>query len=103
MFKTFEIIGAKFATEKSYYLGDKEKKYFYYEQIETKPLGTFKFKNLKDAEIFLIANYPEYYFGACIRQLDGTDFLVNAGASYYEMTFQTNDRAKIINSIASEI
>lgn len=103
MFKTFKITGAKFTTEKTFYDWDKEKRYFKYEQTERKELGTFKFKSLTDAEIFLIANYPDYYFGACIKQTDGTDFLINADASYYEMEYQTSDREYIINAIAERL
>ena len=103
MFKTFKITGAKFTTEKSFYEWDTNRKYFYYKQTERAELGTFKFKNLKDAEIFLIANYPEYYFGANIIQVDGTDFWLNAGADYYEMEYQTSDREKIINIITERL
>lgn len=103
MFKTFKITGAKYTTEKTFYDWDTDRKYFYYKEIERKELGTFKFKSLTDAEIFLIANYPEYYFGACIKQTDGSDFSINADASYYEMEYQTNDRQKIINAITERL
>ena len=103
MFKTFKITGRKYTTEKSFYKWDTEHKYFYYEEIEQKELGTFKFKSLTDAEIFLIANYPEYYFGASIKQTDGTDFLINAVADYYEMIYRTSDREKIINTITENL
>lgn len=103
MFKTFKITGSKYTTEKTFYDWDESKRYFHYEEIERKELGTFKFQSLKDAEIFLIANYPEYYFGACIKQIDGTDFLINADASYYEIEFQTSDRTKIINTITENL
>lgn len=103
MFKTFKITGAKYTTEKSFYEWDMERKYFRYEEIERRELGTFKFKSLTDAEIFLIANYPEYYFGASIIQVGGTDFLINAGADYYEMTYQTSDRQKIIDTITENL
>lgn len=103
MFKTFKITGRKYTTEKSFYTWDTDRKYFYYEQTEEKELGTFKFKSLTDTEIFLIANYPDYYFGANIVQVDGTDFLINACADYYEMQYQTNDRQKIINTITENL
>lgn len=103
MFKTFKITGRKYTTEKSFYKWDTEHKYFYYEEIEQKELGIFKFKSLTEAELFLIGNYPEYYFGACIKQIDGTDFLINADASYYEMTYQTSDREKIIDIITENL
>lgn len=103
MLKTFKITGAKFSTEKSFYKWDTEHKYFCYKKIERRELGTFKFKNLTDAERFLIANYPEYYFGACIKQTDGTDFLINADAEYYEMIYQTSDRQKILDTITENL
>ena len=103
MLKTFKITGAKFTTEKIFYDWDKDRKYFYYKETERKELGIFKFKDLTDAEIFLIANYPDYYFGASIIQIGGTDFLINAGADYYEMEYQTSDRKKIINTITERL
>ena len=106
MFKTFKITGSKWATEKIYYDWDKEKRYFDYKEIERKELGTFKFKSLKDAEIFLIANYPEYYFGAGIVQTDkesGNDFMMMAVPSYYEMEFRTSDRTEILNIITKNL
>ena len=103
MLKTFKITGAKFTTEKSYYDWDKEQKYFRYEEIERREIGIFRFKSLTDAELFLIGNYPDYYFGACIKQVDGTDFLINADASYYEMECQTSDREKIIDIITERL
>lgn len=103
MLKTFKITGAKYNTEKLFRDWDTDKKYFYYERTEEKELGTFKFKSLTDAELFLIANYPEYYFGASIIQIGGTDFLINADASYYEWEYRTSDREKIINAITERL
>lgn len=104
MFKTFKITGTKYGTEKIYpYAWDEEKKYFSYEQIERKEIGIFKFPSLTDAQIFLIANYPEYYFGSSIQQIDGTDFCIEADVSYYEMTFQTSDRAAIIQRLTENL
>lgn len=106
MFKTFKIIGRKFDTEKKFYKWDDEKRFFHYDEIEEKELGIFKFKNLKEAEIFLLANFPEYYFGANIVQTDkeyGNDFLMVAVPQYYEQYYKTNDREKIINIIIKKL
>ena len=106
MFKTFQITGSKYATEKFFYDWDKERRFFHYKEIERKELGIFKFKSLKDAEIFLIANYPEYYFGACIVQTDkenGNDFVIIAVPEYYETEFKTNNRTEILNIITKNL
>ena len=103
MFKTFKIIGSKYSTERKYYDWSKDKKYFYYDCIEEKELGTFKFKNLDEAKIFFIANYPEYYFGACIKQVDGGDFWINAVPDYYEMLYGTSDRQVILDDILESL
>ena len=102
MFKTFKIIGCRFSTERKYYDWDKSQTYFYYDLIEEKELGIFKFKNLDAAKAFLLANYPEYYFGAGIVQTDkesGNDFWCNAVPQYYEMEYNTSDRNIILKDI----
>lgn len=98
--KIFKIIGRKYNEEKMYYDWDKKKKFYYYEKIEEKELCTFTFIDLHHAELFLLANYPEYYFGASIIGVDNTDFSMVAVPEFYEQTYEMhcgrNDRKFII-------
>ena len=104
MFKTFKITGVKYGTEKIFpYEWDTEKRHFNYAEIERKEIGVFKFPSLTDAEIFLIANYPEYYFSSFIQQIDGTDFSCEADVRYYEVFYNTSDRSKIIEKITENL
>lgn len=108
--KHFIIIGYKYKTEQSFYDWDKEKRYPTYEEDgEKKEFPVQPFENLRAAEIWLLKNAPEYYFGANIVEVnaDGSskkngDFSLVAVPSYYENVYQTTDREAIIVMLLSE-
>lgn len=97
--KTFKIIGRKYGNKKFYHEWDDKKEFHYYKKTDEKELGIFKFKNLLDAEIFLVANFPEWIFGANIIQVDnekGGDFSMFAIPEYCERIYNTTDRKLIM-------
>lgn len=108
--KYFIIVGHKYKTEPSFYDWDKEKRYPTYEEDgDKKEFPVQQFENLRAAEVWLLKNAPEYYFGSNIIEVykDGStkpngDFSLIAVPSYYECVYNTTDRALIINTILSE-
>jgi len=93
-----------------FYKWDKEKQYPYYKEDEEEvEFPVQQFEDTKQAEIWLITNAPEYYFGASIVEVNANgskkkhgDFSLIAVPSYYERTYGTNDRTLILNTILSE-
>ena len=101
--KTCQIIGRKYSTEKRFKEWDKEKQFPSYEQIDEHKFPPKQFESIRHAEIWLLENFPEYYFGANIKCLDNTDFSCIAIPSYYEGYYKTDNRQKIINTMLEEL
>lgn len=99
--KKFKITGTKYDTTPSYYDWDKKHKHPTYKQIDKMVLlEEGEFESVGEAEKWLLANYPEWWFGCSITEVDSTsempDFLVNALVEYYECSYHTTDRKEII-------
>lgn len=104
--KHFKITGTKYSTEPRFLDWDKQHNYPFYDEIDTMEFPVMECESVHTASNWLLDNYPEYYFGCSIVQVnpDGTnvergDFLLLAIPSYYEMEFQTTDRDYILKQL----
>ncbi len=91
--KTFKLNGIVYGTIK-----DTNKVWGCYEELERKELGVFKFRNLLEAEIFFVANYPDYFMGGSVVEVKdgkGGDFSLFCIPDYYESIYHTTDRKLI--------
>lgn len=58
--------------------------------------GPMEFEDIDHAELWLIENHPEYYFGCNIVCVDNSDFLAKAIFEYYANIHETSDFDKLI-------
>ena len=105
----FVIKGSKYDTSPLYYSWDSKQHYPYYKEIEEREFIPEGITSLNEGELWLLKNYPEYYFGAGIyeeyitepleEEKEQLDFCALAVPSYYEQLFETTDRQYIINEL----
>lgn len=84
--KTFEFTGRKYDAHK-------------YECVEEKNLGQMQFESVNHAELWFLENYPNYYFGGNIVQVDDVecpDFVCIPVPAYYKEFYDTDNMAYIV-------
>lgn len=84
--KTFEFTGRRYGENR-------------YECIEEKILGVREFESLNHAEMWFLANYPDWFFGGNIRQMDDVecpDFACIPVPAYYKDFYGTDNMAYIV-------
>lgn len=84
--KTFEFTGRKYDTNK-------------FECIEERIFERKQFESVNHAELWFLENYPDYYFGGNIRQVDGVerpDFVCIPVPAYYKEFYDTDNMAYIV-------
>lgn len=107
----FIIEGAKYDTSPQYYQWDNKKMYPYYKEVEKKIFTPKGITSLNEAELWLLENEPEYYFGASIFEQykmepvdkEALDFSFIAIPSYYETIYDTTNRQDIIKQLIKEV
>jgi hypothetical protein len=93
-----KIVGRKYGTEKRFADWDKEKKWREYDKLDEIEL-TVDFPNVRAAEKWFAENYPDYYMGCNIRNLDNGEFCMNPVPAYWEEELGTDNREWIIKYI----
>lgn len=81
--KTFMFTGRKYGENK-------------YNYIEEKKFEPKQFESILHAEVWFLANYPDYYFGGNIQQVGGRqDFTCIPVPYYYKDFYKTDNMAYI--------
>lgn len=83
--KTFMFTGRKYGEDK-------------YNPIEEKKFEPKQFESLSHAEVWFLANYPDYYFGGSIKQMNvkNPDFVCIPVPDYYKDFYETDNMAYIV-------
>lgn len=81
--KTFEFTGRKY---------DKDNNV-----IEEKKFEPMRFESISHAEVWFLANHPDYYFGGNIKQMNvkNPDFVCVPVPDYYKEFYDTDNMAYI--------
>ena len=80
----YRVVGTITSDEASYMKWDTEHKLFpTYRIIDKVDLGIHDFDSLDDAELWLLNNHPENYFGANIVSTENSDFMCIATKEYF--------------------
>lgn len=82
--KTFAFIGRKYDESNNV--------------IEEKKFGPQRFESISHAEVWFLSNYPDYYFGGNIKQMNvkNPDFVCVPVPSYYKEFYDTDNMAYIV-------
>lgn len=66
--------------------------------IEEKKFEPQRFESISHAEVWFLSNYPDYYFGGNIKQMNvkNPDFVCVPVPSYYREFYDTDNMAYIV-------